>query len=163
MAAAPISLELKEFLESGISLLVGSRDARLQPEVVRALGARIEEGGREVTAFVPVATSARTLANARENGRLAVCFASIDHRSYQLKGALIEARAADEQDRRLIERYRAALAQHFGLVGLPPRLTLRVAHWPAHALRVAIEDVFIQTPGPGAGVPLGVPRRGARR
>lgn len=163
MAAAPISTELKEFLESGISLLVGSRDARLQPEVVRALGARIEEGGREVTAFVPDATAARTLANARDNGRLAVCFTAVDHRSYQLKGSLIEVRAADEEDRRQIERYRAALAQHFGSVGLPPRLTLRIAHWPAHALRVAIEEVFIQTPGPGAGVALGVPRRGQHR
>jgi Pyridoxamine 5'-phosphate oxidase len=159
--ADPISPELAEFLQSGISILVGTRDARLMPEVARVLGARVEPGGRELTIYVPAATGERTLANARENGRLAVCFAAVDHTSYQLKGRLAEVRPARAAERRTIERYRAALAQHFGSVGLPPRLTHRLSHWPAHALRMAVEAVFLQTPGPGAGVPL-VPPRGGR-
>jgi len=159
--AAPIPPELAEFLESGISILVGTRDARLMPEVARVLGARVEKGGRELTLFVPEATGARTLANARENGRLAVCFAAVDHTSYQIKGSLAGVRAARADERRRIERYRAALAQHFGSVGLPPRLTNRLNHWPAHALRLAVEAVFLQTPGPGAGIPL-EPSRGGR-
>ena len=83
-----------------------------------------------------------------------MCFAAVDHRSYQIKGRLVDARAADEDDRKSIERYRSALAQHYGAVGMPPRLTYRIVRWPAHALRMAVESVFIQTPGPGAGVPL---------
>ena len=153
-----ISPELAQFLQSGISILVGSRDARFVPEVARVLGARIEAGGREMTVFVPAATAERTIANARDNGRLAVCFAAVDHRSYQVKGRLVDVRAADEDDRRLIERYRAALAQHFGSIGLPPKLTYRLSHWPAQAVRLAVEAVFLQTPGPDAGVPLGKPR-----
>lgn len=159
---AAISPELSEYLESGISILVGSRDARMFPEGMRALGARVEPGGRELTVFLPVATAERTLANARENGRLSVCFASVDHRSYQIKGRLARVDPASEDDRRAIERYRAALSQHFGVVGVPPRLTYRLSHWPAHAVRIAIEAVYLQTPGPGAGVPLGQPRRGKR-
>ncbi|MBL8858111.1 MAG: pyridoxamine 5'-phosphate oxidase family protein [Planctomycetes bacterium] len=154
--------ELAEFLQSGISILVGTRDARLTPEAARVLGARIENGGREVVAFLSKATAERTLANLRDNGRAAVCFTSVDHRSYQIKGRALEVRDADEDDRKLIERYRAAVAQHFGTVGLPPRLTYRMSYWPAHALRVAVEEVFIQTPGPGAGGPLGQPRRGLK-
>jgi len=159
---ASISRELAEFLESGISVLVGSRDARLLPEVARAFGARVEAGGRELTVFVPVATAERTLANARENGRLAVCFSAIDHRSYQVKGRMKGVRAADEDDRRSIERYRAALAHIYGTVGMPPRLTYRINHWPAHAVRLEVETIFLQTPGPGAGGALGQPRRGKK-
>jgi len=153
-----ISPELAEFLESGISIQVASRDARLMPEVARALGARVEHGGREVTLFLPAATAERTLANARDNGRLAVCFSAIDHRSYQLKGRLKSVREADERDRRAIERYRAALGQIYGAVGMPPRLTYRIRHWPAHAVCLEVESLFLQTPGPGAGGAFGLPK-----
>jgi hypothetical protein len=160
---ASISPELAEFLQSGIGVLVGSRDARMLPEVARAFGARVETGGRELTLFLPVATAERTLVNARENGRLAVCFSAIDHRSYQVKGRLKGVRDANENDRRSIERYRAALAQMYGTVGMPPRLTYRISHWPAHAVRMEVESIFIQTPGPGAGGALGQPRRGKKQ
>jgi len=89
-----------------------------------------------------------------------VCFAAVDHRSYQVKGRLAEVRAANEDERRRIERYRAALAQHFGSVGLPPRLTNRLSHWPAHAVRLVVEELFLQTPGPDAGVALARRRKG---
>lgn len=152
MAAIPD--ELTDFLQSGISLLVGSRDARMMPEIARIFGSRVEAAGRELTFFLPAATGARTLENARDNGRLAVCFTSVDHRSYQVKGRFLDVRAADDAERRAIERYRAALAQHFGAVGLPPRLVHRMNVWPAHAVRLAVEALFVQTPGPGAGVTL---------
>jgi hypothetical protein len=157
-----ISPELAEFLESGISVLVGSRDARLIPESTRAFGARVEAGGKELTVFLPAATDGITLANVRDNGRLAVCFSAVDHRSYQVKGRFVGVRDADEIDRRAIERYRAALAQHYGHVGMPPRLTYRLQCLPAHAVRLAVETVFLQTPGPGAGGKLGKPRRGVQ-
>jgi len=160
---ASISPDLAEFLQSGIGVLVGSRDARMVPEVARAFGARVEAGGGELTVFLPVATAERTLANALENGRLAVCFSAVDHRSYQIKGRMQDVRAADEDERRSIERYRAALAQHYGAVGMPPRLTYRISHWPAHAVRLEVEAIYIQTPGPGAGGPIGEQRRSKKK
>jgi hypothetical protein len=42
-------------------------------------------------------------------------------------------------------------------IGMPPRLTLRQDSWPCHAVRLRIESVFLQTPGPGAGAPLAAP------
>ena len=156
---ASIPPELAEFLQSGIGVLVGSRDARMLPEVTRAFGARVEAGGSELTVFLPVATAERTLANARENGRLAVCFAAVDHRSYQVKGRFAAVRPADDDERRAIERYRAALARHYGAVGMPPRLTCRINHWPAHAVRLEVEAIYLQTPGPRAGATLGQAQR----
>jgi hypothetical protein len=150
-----ISAELASFLESGVSILVGTRDARLFPECTRALGARVEAGGAELTIFLPDATSAVTVDNLRQNGRLAVAFSRAhDLRSFQLKGRLLELCPATESDRDRIERYRCAWAGALAVVGMPPRITLRVVHWPAQAVRVRVEAIFVQTPGPGAGAPL---------
>ena len=151
-----ISADLAPFLESGISILVGTRDARLRPDAVRAVGARVEHGGEELTLLLPDATAAGCLADLRDNGRIAACFSRArDHRSIQVKGRVTRAAPADAADREVVERYRAAVAQEWGFVGLPPRITFRVAHWPCHAVRLRVEAVFVQTPGPGAGAPLG--------
>ena len=158
-----ISPELQSFLESGISILVGTRDANRFPACVRAVGVRVGAGGTELLVFLPAATAATTLANAAQNGRLAVCCSRPqDHRTLQLKGQLLDVRPADERDRACIDRYRAAFAEVLAFVGLPPATTLRIAHWPSHALRMRIEQVFVQTPGPNAGEPLGRAPQGTR-
>lgn len=157
-----IDSELAAFLQSGLSMVVGTRDADLRPEVARAVGLRVEAEGAEATVFVPVSTGADTLANLEANGRIALtCSRPADHRTLQLKGAVLEIRAADERDRGDIERYRQELAGVLGYVGVPPRLTGRVQAWPCHAVRFRVEALFQQTPGPDAGAALG--RSGAER
>ncbi len=152
-----VSAELASFLESGIAILVGSRDARLFPECMRGVGARVEAGGEELTVFLPEAAAGRTLANLADNGRAAVGFSRAgDHRSFQVKGRVVALGPATEADRSWIERYRCAWATELAaVVGLPSRITLRMAYWPAHAVRIRVEAVFVQTPGPGAGGRLG--------
>ena len=150
-----ISNELARFIESGVSIQVGTRDARLFPEGIRAFGVRVERGRREVTIFVPDATGATTLANVADNGLMAVCFARIaDHRSIQVKGRVVSVQPAKDDERALVERYRGELQKKLGEIGLPSRISLRFNVWPCHAVRVRIESVFVQTPGPGAGAPL---------
>lgn len=156
-----LSTELAQFLESGISVLAGTRDARQVPDCTRAIGVRVEPGGGEVTVFLPQATSAQALANLRDNGRVAVCFSRAkDHRSMQIKGRLVELREADGRDRERMDRYRDELAQEWGFVGLPPAITYRMNVWPAVAARFVVDAVFVQTPGPGAGAPLTSVARG---
>jgi hypothetical protein len=150
-----ISPELAAFLESGVTVLVGTRGADGWPDAVRAMGARVEPGGTEVTVFVPESQCGAACANLRDDGRIAVGFSRPqDHRSYQLKGRAAEVRAADEADRATIERYRALYVATLGEVGLPPALVRRFAWWPARAVRFRVESVFVQTPGPSAGAPL---------
>lgn len=153
--AQAISSELASFLESGVSILVGSRDRRLFPECLRAVGARVERGRREVTVFAPSAVSAATIANLEENGRIAICFSRIaDHRSIQLKGRTVSIAPASEADRGVVERWRGEFVRNLAFIGLPPRVTLRLNAWPCRAIRLRVEAVFLQTPGPGAGAPL---------
>ncbi len=158
-AGAPVTqilpAEVASFLESGISVLVGTRDARLVPESTRGVGARVDAGGAALTVFLPAATAARAMANLRDNGRVAVCFSrAIDHRSIQVKGRVLSIREGDPADLATIERWLEGLAVGWQEVGAPVSATRRLARWPAHAVRLAIEEVYVQTPGPGAGAPL---------
>lgn len=150
-----ISAELVAYFESGVSVLVGTRDARLVPACARGVGVRVDAERDEMTFFLPEATAAETLANLAENGRVALCFSRPeDHRSIQVKGRVLESCPATAGDREKIERYRIALGQSWGWVGIPPRITFRLAFWPARAVRVHVEAIFSQTPGPGAGAEL---------
>ncbi|MFT3915167.1 MAG: hypothetical protein QM704_13910 [Anaeromyxobacteraceae bacterium] len=150
-----LSPELRAFAESGVSIHVGTADARLVPEAARVMGCRVEPGGDEVTLFVPRAAAGRTLDNLALNGRVAAVFARpLDDLSFQLKGAVLEVRDATEADRPIIERYRPLLSEMFQFVGIPSRITFAIAVWPAVAVRFRVESIFVQTPGPKAGAPL---------
>jgi hypothetical protein len=140
-----ISTELAGFLESGISVLVGSRDARSCPRSRARSGPESFLAG---TSSSSTSRSRRPRARSRTRGERAPggLLLAVDHRSYQVKGRLVEVLDAGDEDRRRIETYRAGLAQHYGFVGMPPKLTYRIAHWPAHAVRIAVEAIFLQTP-----------------
>lgn len=155
-----IDAALGEFLTSGLILGAASRDDRLVPEVVRPAGIRVEEGGREVTVFLATATAGPTLRNLESNRRLAlVASHPQDNRSVQLKGAVLEVRAARDEERPLMDHYRAQLARMLEPLGVPPTFIMRTQVWPAQAVRFRIEAMFLQTPGPAAGQPFQGPLR----
>ena len=154
-----ISAELAAFIEAGVSILVGSRDAGLTPDCLRAIGAQVE-GADEITVFLPAETARTTVANLLDNGRIAVCFSQIaDHRTHQLKGRVVAVAPAGEASRATVDRYRRAIAQELAAVGLPPHLTFRIHHWPCWAVRFRVDDLFDQTPGPEAGARLAASER----
>jgi len=140
------------FVESGVSVLVGTRDAHLKPFGMRGVGAKVHADRKTLTIFLPTPTSVRALENLRDNGRIAITFTRpIDHRSMQLKGKAIAFREANEDERPLLESWVEGWARHLEVVGLPRALGSRLTFWPAMAVDVAIEASFHQTPGPSAG------------
>jgi len=151
-----ISPELQQFISAGLSILVGSADRESRPFAVRAVAARVDGGGAELLTYVPDVLAGTTLANVRRNPRLAVCFGRPeDHRTIQLKGPVLEVRPARDDEREVVDSYRVAFARTMAFVGLPPEVTMRFALWPCHMLRVRVEQVFSQTPGPNAGERIG--------
>ena len=61
----PIAIDdaLKAFIESGVSVVVGTRDDGLVPEIVRAWGPQVSRDRRRVRLCVPEATSVRSRTN----------------------------------------------------------------------------------------------------
>ena len=150
--ALKLSEELTEFIESGVSTIVGTRDAALRPCVMRASGAFVSEDREHLTVFLNQALAARTRQNLAQTGWIATTFSRpIDHRTLQVKGRVVELRPARAAERARIERYLAAFVEQLYCVGLPRALVRRLRVWPSLAVVIEATDVFSQTPGPGAG------------
>jgi hypothetical protein len=154
----PLTDELVDFVESGVSILVGTRDRELRPHGTRAMGA-IAVGRTRVTIFLPVACAERAVADLKDNGAIAITFSRpSDHVSIQLKGKSVGSRDATIEDRFVQERYRAAFFEQLQVCGVSRSNAKRFAYFPSVAIDVEIDSVFQQTPGPHAGHVLGVSR-----
>jgi hypothetical protein len=156
-----ISDELKTFLEGPVSVLVGTRDSRLVPEITRAWGPRVSEDRRRISLCVPVATSRKTLDNLEANGEIAATFSlPKNYRAFQLKGRHATAAEPDGTDLEAVERHRDEFAMVNERLGQPRRQV--EAFWRGEIetsatlvkILFAPEQVFDQTPGPGAGKQL---------
>ncbi len=150
--ARPLAEDQADFIESGVSMLVGTRDAALRPSCTRALGARVHPERSSLTVYLPAWAAPRLVADLEQNGRIAIAFSRpISHQTIQVKGRAGSWRASGEADRAVQERYLAALLEQLHAVGLPRSLGRRLHWWPSVAVDVEIEAIFLQTPGPDAG------------
>lgn len=119
------------------------------------MGFRLHADRRHATVFLPELTTGATVAQLRENPRIAVLASyPLDHRSLQMKGSVRHITAAPERDRPYVQAYLAAFASVLEVVGMPYEVVTMVTHWPAIAVELAIEELYVQTPGPGAGQKL---------
>jgi hypothetical protein len=150
-----IEPQLAAFLEEGLSIQVGTRDAELAPHGGRATAVTVEPGGAYIRVHVPEATAVPLLADLEANGHLAAAFGRpSDDRACQVKGTFVGARRTGEDE------YPAVMAQWnrflatLQMIGMPASLTARWRMWPCLSIRVRVTGVFNQTPGPGAGTSL---------
>lgn len=131
------------------------------PALARAIGLRVESP--EVVRLMTMSAAAGwALASARTNPQIAVTVTALDcFRSVQLKGRLLEVTTPDEGDReaaeRALEGFRALVEQLD-----PARSLSNLAVDIDMVVRVAVERVFDQTPGPRAGALLHAIRAAAR-
>ena len=153
-----INDEMKAFLESGVSVVVGTRDIRLVPEIVRAWGPVVSEDRQSVSLCVPWATSGQTLDNLETVGRISVVFTlPTNVQSIQLKGKWIETTEPDAADLAAVELHRDAFASLNERIGMPRRVV--ETFWKRELetspvlvkVRFVPEQLFNQTPGPDAG------------
>ncbi|HXU80292.1 MAG TPA: pyridoxamine 5'-phosphate oxidase family protein [Polyangia bacterium] len=150
-----ITPELARFLEGPNSIIVATQDGQRMPECARGLLLRCP-GGDDVTLWLPAAVAARTAANLAVEPRIAVAAELPSaHVTRQLKGIATRVLTAPDQRRALLDEGWEAFVQQCGTVGLPRRLLDRVVRWPVTEIHIRVNAVFDQTPGPGAGEPLG--------
>jgi len=146
---------LASFLEEGLSIHIGARDARLQPSGARAAAVTVESDGREMVVYVPDLAASRILPDLEANGQVAVSFGRpVDDRAAQVKGLVTSIRKAEPAERDAITRQWDGFMRQLESIGIPSDLALGWANWPAVAVRIRITAVFEQTPGPLAGTPI---------
>ncbi|WP_404301468.1 pyridoxamine 5'-phosphate oxidase family protein [Alicycliphilus denitrificans] len=155
---ALLSPEHIALVDRGVSAIVASRDARLRPSVMRAVGARIRADGRRITVFLRKSQSQQLLADIAATGHIAVVFSDPpSHRTVQVKATAALQRALRPADETALQRYLAAMQQAVAQVGYGPPYTAAMLSAPRDdlvAVEFTPEAAFDQTPGPRAGMPL---------
>lgn len=138
-----------------MSILVGTVSADGTPAACRATAVRADDDLATLTVYVAVATSQETVANVAATRRIAVvCSRPLTHSTIQIKGPVRQVRLAGDDEREFLAERHAAFATELADLGFPKNAVGAVAHWPSFAIELAIEEIFEQTPGPAAGVPL---------
>jgi hypothetical protein len=146
---------LAAFLQEGLGVYVGTRNANLEPSGARGIAVMVEEGGTHLVVYVAEVAVGRILPDLEANGQIAVSVGRPrDDRACQVKGVFAGARAADEGERHRVvaqwECFRSALEY----IGISRQITSGWVAWPAVAVRLKVTALFEQTPGPGAGAAI---------
>ena len=156
-----IPLELEALIERGASVMVGTRDSELVPELVRAWGPRVDPDRKHVSVCVAMAAGAKTLENLRDNVRVAATFAlPADSNAIQVWGRCIGTGRPHRSDLTAVHQHRETFARVNIDIGVP--LPFIEALWQRELagspvmvrIRFVAEQIFNQTPGPDAGSPL---------
>ena len=144
--------KLVDFLHGPHVMLLGTRSAKLRPSVGRILGAKADAENDHIAIFLPDLAGPRVLHDLGDNGMVAltVCDA-ISHEAYQFKGTFVDARPSDDQNMAVQDIYKSKMIVHHRQMGLPDGYWGDMLYYPSTAVTFEVKDVFVQTPGPGAG------------
>jgi hypothetical protein len=151
---ARIPDDLVPLIEGGAATWMATRGAGLEPELVRVMGSLVGEGGRTLTAYLPLEQARRTLANLEVYPEAAIFFARLtDYRSVQVKGEVVAVRGTDAEEVERQARYGQEFADVCARIGIPRDLVATLTYWPSRAVEVEVRELYVQTPGPNAGAP----------
>jgi hypothetical protein len=153
---APIDDDLRQLLECGVAVVLGTHDGALTPEIARGWGLLVMPDRASIEVCVGMPSGRRTAANLAHNGRVALtCVRPTTYRQVQLKGRAVATLPPTDDDRARVDRHREAFAHEVEHVGIARE---HVHNFWAHddpaamvKIRIAVEQAFDQTPGPDAG------------
>lgn len=150
-----IDQELASFLQQGIAIQLGTRNARLEPSGARVVAAAVDADGRHVVAYVPQGDAQGLLPDLESNGQAAIVFARPpDERACQLKGTFAGVRLASDEEKTFVLEQWGRWLDRLQSIGYPRETFEHWTVWPCMAIRIDVNAIFNQTPGPGAGAPL---------
>ena len=146
---------LVQFLESGIPIQLGTRDAFNKTAYTRSWGCKVNDDHQSVMLFLYRSYMPQALQNIRDNGAYAAFFVNVfTYETYQLKGT--HARVLDDLAPyvSVLESFNEAQYKMVEKLGLPRITADSMAgksiedYVPVYC---PVKECFKQTPGPGAG------------
>ena len=154
---SPIGPEHAALMARHVSVIVGTRDARQRPHVMRAVGCRLSTDRRRVMVLMPQTSGRAVLDDLRDNGQIAVVFSEpTSHLTLQLKGHDATVTPCEAGDAALAEAYLHGFVEEIGQLGLAAEVVhTMLRHGDTLvAVHFTVAAAFEQTPGPAAGEPL---------
>jgi hypothetical protein len=146
-------------VETALSYALSSRDAANRPSIAKAAGCRISSDRLRLTLLVDQQLAADVVRDLRAGQPVAAVFSEpATHRTLQVKGLRAEVGAVTPADREHARQHLEATISHLVSLGYEDAgIRTYFAHQPEQLVAVSFVPVaaFEQTPGPGAGRPLG--------
>jgi hypothetical protein len=158
MTAITIPGRILRFLEQhGNLAFAGTRDRDLVPYGHRVSGWFVGADGRTMTALVAEHSTDRLVDSLQDNGELALTVEEFpSHETYQFKGRYVLHRPVRREDIQVVDRIRDRFLRSVRHLfsDAPEYLLNAYIHVPALAVEFEVKEIFVQTPGPGAGARL---------
>ncbi len=134
---------------------LGTRNQELEPNGARAVAVAVEPGGEHLVVYLARVAAERVLPDLEANGQAAVSFGRpVDEKACQVKGVFTGVRDAREDERPRITAQWESFLGNLEQIGIG-RVTYGAwLVWPCVAVRLRVQALFNQTPGPGTGAPL---------
>jgi hypothetical protein len=146
--------QIAAFINEGVSMVVATRDAERVPFATRACGVHVL-GGDRLAVLLPHATSARAIANVKDNGEISLCVSSpVDFRTYQLKGRFVSVAEGTRDDVLMAEQQLRVFAGNISRFGNTYAQARALWLFDSWRVEMQVSTAFLQTPGPGAGARL---------
>jgi hypothetical protein len=150
--------KLVRFLEDWANVgMLGTRDRNLVPYGHRVSGWRVAADRRTVTALISKRFTDRLVESLEDNGQVALVVEEFpSHETYQFKGRYLGHRPLEPGDLDAIERIRDRFERSMKPLypEAPNELLRAFTLVPSLAVEFEVREIYLQTPGPGAGARL---------
>ena len=147
--------KLVRFLEQYANVaFLGARDRDLVPFGQRVSGWRLGADQRTMTILVPDEFVDRLVESLQQNGELAVTVEEFpSHETYQFKGRYMQHRRMQDGDLEIADRVRRRFVKSLRPIypDAPEEILKAFVSPPSLAVEFEVLEVYLQTPGPGAG------------
>ena len=147
--------KLERFLEDRANVATaGTRDRDVVPYGHRVVGWRVGADHQTLSCMVPALFVNHLVENLTGNGCFAVTVEEFPtHETYQFKGQYLRHRDAGADDQRLVGRVRERFARGVRsvLAEVPEGILRDCILEPVLVIEMRVDEIFLQTPGPGAG------------
>lgn len=158
----PLDDETARFLACGESITVGSRDVRCVPSLIKAAGCRVDPTARRVRVLVDRRQARQLLADVAATGAVALVVSRPStHHTLQVKGSDAAVEPLRDGDAEVAVAHRLAFARELVPLGYRRDWTRAIHEFPVEelvAVAFTVDAAYAQTPGPGAGARLELPR-----
>jgi hypothetical protein len=150
--------KLVRFLEQYANVgYAGIRDRDLVPFGHRVSGWRVASDQRTITILFPDEFLPRLLESLQQNGELAVTVEEFpSHETYQFKGCYLRHRGIEDGDFDIADRLRRRWVKSLRSMyaDAPEDVLKAFVSRPSLAVDFEVLEIYLQTPGPGAGTRL---------
>ena len=143
------------FLEQYANVaFAGTRDRDLVPFGNRVCGWRVGSDQRTMTIFCPAEFQEQLVELLQQNRELAVTVEEFpSHETYQFKGHYLHHRGIQDGDVELVDRVRRRFVKSLRPMypDAPEDVLKAFVSPPSLAVEFEVLEIYLQTPGPGAG------------